>query len=45
MIGWRHLARPNDAHFAVDIGLDDGLFEKIDRIELSRTSGESEPCA
>ena len=32
-------------HFAVDIRLDDALFSKIDRVELSRTSGESEPCS
>lgn len=31
-------------HFAVDIRLDDALFAKIDRVELSRTSGESLPC-
>ncbi|WP_139485232.1 hypothetical protein [Bradyrhizobium ivorense] len=31
-------------HFAADIRLDDGLFAKLDRVELSRTSGESEPC-
>lgn len=32
-------------HFAVDIRLDDALFSKIDRVELCRTSGESEPCS
>lgn len=31
-------------HFAADIRLDDGLFANLDRVELSRTSGESEPC-
>ena len=32
-------------HFAADIDLDEGLFPTADRIELSRTSGESKPCA
>ena len=32
-------------HFAIDIRLDDALFSKIDRVELCRTSGESEPCS
>lgn len=31
-------------HFTADMEIDDGLFAGIDRIELSRTSGESEPC-
>ncbi|RXH04310.1 hypothetical protein [Bradyrhizobium vignae] len=32
-------------HFAADIDLEEGLFPTADRIELRRTSGESEPCA
>ncbi|UPK29861.1 hypothetical protein [Bradyrhizobium sp. 195] len=32
-------------HFAADIDLDEGLFPRADRVELSPTSGESEPCA
>ena len=31
-------------HFAVDLEIDDEPFARIDRVELSRTSGESEPC-
>lgn len=31
-------------HFATDLGIDDELFAKIDRIELAGTSGEAEPC-
>jgi hypothetical protein len=31
-------------HFTADLEIDDGLFSGIDRVELARTSGESEPC-
>jgi hypothetical protein len=31
-------------HFAADLEMNDELFAAIDRVELARTSGESEPC-
>jgi hypothetical protein len=31
-------------HFAADLEINDGLFAAIDRVELVRTSGESELC-
>jgi hypothetical protein len=31
-------------HFAIDLEIDDGRAARIDRVELSRTSGESQPC-
>jgi hypothetical protein len=31
-------------HFAADLDIGDGLFGKIDRIELEKTAGESRAC-
>ncbi len=31
-------------HFAADLDIADGLFPRIDRIELLETTGESRPC-
>jgi hypothetical protein len=31
-------------HFSVDIEIDDGMFGLIDRIELQKTDGWSQPC-
>jgi hypothetical protein len=32
-------------HFAADLAIDDRIFAAIDRIEVMKTQGESQPCA